>query len=142
MKKSKKSILVICTGMLLLSGCSLQDNTVDKNTVKEVITSIYTPASLDAFNKSRDEYVKRGIITQDEANTLFHSSGQELTDDDLARTLKINRVIKSNKDQNSMLKDIYKVDASVKYKGKTVNFIVTLSVNDDGAIDGHNYQEY
>ena len=137
-----KLALIFTLMLVMMTGCNVKSNKIDKDTVKEIITSIYTPKSLDAFNNSKDDYVKRGLITSEEADSLFHSNGQELTQDDLDRKVQITRIIKSDKDMNSMLQDVYKVTGSITYKGKSTNFRITFSVNDAGAIDGHSYSEY
>lgn len=143
MTMQKIKIALIFTLMLLvMTGCNVRSNKVDKDTVKEIITSIYTPKSLEKFNESKEDYVKRGLITAEEAESLFHSNGQELTQDDLDRKIQIDRIIKSDKDMNSMLQDVYKITGSITYKGKSTNFKITLSVDDAGAIDGHSYSEY
>lgn len=143
MTMQKIKIAFIFTLMLLvMTGCNVRSNKVDKDTVKEILTSIYTPESLEKFNEYKEDYVKRGLITAEEAESLFHSNGQELTQDDLDRKIQIDRIIKSDKDMNSMLQDVYKITGSITYKGKSTNFKITFSVNDDGAIDGHSYSEY
>lgn len=143
MTMQKIKIAFIFTLMLLvMTGCNVRSNKVDKDTVKEILTSIYTPESLEKFNEYKEDYVKRGLITAEEAESLFHSNGQELTQDDLDRKIQIDRIIKSDKDMNSMLQDVYKITGSITYKGKSTNFKITFSVNDAGAIDGHSYSEY
>ena len=66
---------------------------VNKRTVKKIMYDMYTPKSMEYFNSRARYYVKKRVLTQDEASQLFISTREkELTEDDKERKLDIESV--------------------------------------------------
>lgn len=111
---------------------------VNKRTVRKIMYDMYTPKSMEYFNSRARYYVKKHVLTQDEASQLFISTREkELTEDDKERKLDIESVTESKASDNTTGDTMYRVKASLRYKGKTTRFEIIFSVDKSGAIYKH-----
>lgn len=109
---------------------------VNSETVSNILKDIYTPKNVEYYKDRRKYYMDNNIITDNEANILFKTI-DTLSKDDLERKIDIIKVDHSSPKNNSYGDDLYKVNFSVVYMGKTSNLEVMFFVNKDGSIYNH-----
>lgn len=113
---------------------------VNSETVSNILKDIYTPKNVEYYKDRRKYYMDNNIITDNEANILFKTI-DTLSKDDLERKIDIIKVDHSSPKNNSYGDDLYKVNFSVVYMGKTSNLEVMFFVNKDGSIYNHEVTE-
>ena len=113
---------------------------VNSEVVSNILKDIYTPKNVEYYKDRRKYYIDNNIITDNEANILFKTV-DTLSKDDLDRKIDITKVDHSSPKNNSYGDDLYKVNFSVVYMGKTSNLEVMFFVNKDGSIYNHEVTE-
>lgn len=125
-------ILFIVLISIMLSGCKKEDQGISKSTVEDILRSVYTPKSMEEFNKAKEKY-SGTILTEEVANGLYKSNSDELTEKDLARTIDI-RVDYSDLKNNSIKDDIYRATINLHYDGNSTKAEIVFFVNSEGLI--------
>lgn len=125
-------ILFIVLISIMLSGCKKEDPSISKSTVEDILRSVYTPKSMEEFNKAKEKY-SGTILTEEVANELYKSNSDELTEKDLARTIDI-RVDYSDLKNNSIKDDIYRATINLHYDGNSTKAEIVFFVNSEGLI--------
>lgn len=125
-------ILFIVLISIMLSGCKKEDQGISKSTVEDILRSVYTPKSMEEFNKAKEKY-SGTILTEEVANDLYKSNSDELTEKDLARTIDI-RVDYSDLKNNSIKDDIYRATINLHYDGNNTKAEIVFFVNSEGLI--------
>lgn len=113
---------------------------VNSEVVSNILKDIYTPKNVEYYKDRRKYYIDNNIVTDNEANILFKTV-DTLSKDDLDRKIDITKVDHSSPKNNSYGDDLYKVNFSVVYMGKTSNLEVMFFVNKDGSIYNHEVTE-
>lgn len=133
-------ILIIICVFAVRNMVKPTETGVDSETVSNILKDIYTPKNVDYYKDRRKYYIDNNIITDNEANILFKTV-DTLSKDDLDRKIDITKVDHSSPKNNSYGDDLYKVNFSVVYMGKTSNLEVMFFVNKDGSIYNHKVTE-
>lgn len=133
-----KYIIIPIISLLLMTSCIKEKPKLGRDTVGNMLKSIYYPESVEKFNKSKQYYLDNGLVTESEANSLFSlASGKEkLTQKDLERKLYIHTITHSSSNNNSDNKEIYKADYTISYDG-TNSHIILLLVAQNNKIVSH-----
>ena len=135
------SIIMIIICALAVRNMVKPSATGDNSeTVSNILKDIYTPKNVEYYKDRRKYYMDNNIITDNEANILFKTI-DTLSKDDLERKIDIIKVDHSSPKNNSYGDDLYKVNFSVVYMGKTSNLEVMFFVNKDGSIYNHEVTE-
>ena len=71
--------------MVLASVCGCEQLDVCSK-LEEYVCMAYAPTSAEAFNAAKEEAVELGILTQADADQLFKTYGEVLTENDLNKT--------------------------------------------------------
>ena len=133
-----KIIMVIAMIVIFSMGACGVNKNVNKDIVRNILYDVYTPKSMEEFNKSRDKYIDMGAMSVDEANALFVTNGaKELDEKDLARKLDITSIMYSPAKDNTVGTDLYKCDCTLTYDGKNTNFEILFTCNTSGVITRH-----
>lgn len=137
--KHTKYILPLLTVVALVSGCNTigkQEQRVDD--LKQVLKDVYTPKSMDEFKEHKQQWIDKGVLTENEAEALFQSATDELTEADKGRTLTINKAKYTIKDWNSSELETYVYDCTLKYADTNTNFIVQFMTDSEtGKVNSH-----
>ena len=88
------------------------------------------------MNERKEYYVKSGLISQEESDKLFMSTGG-LSKEDLDRKVSVRKVSRSFPKENSLYASLYKVNYDVRYSGEVMSFQIVLFVNKDGCVYKH-----
>lgn len=133
-------ILIIICAFAVRNMVKPTETGVNSEVVSNVLKDIYTPKNVEYYKDRRKYYIDNNIITDNEANILFKTV-DTLSKDDLDRKIDITKVDHSSPKNNSYGDDLYKVNFSVVYMGKTSNLEVMFFVNKDGSIYNHEVTE-
>lgn len=125
-------ILLAVAGVVFWQSTKEEPIKVSKQTVEDIVRSIYTPKSMADFNAAKKKY-EDTIMTKDVADRLYKTTATELTEADLKRTVTM-RVDYSNLKDNSIKDDIYRVTMQLDYDKKTTKAELVFFVNTDGQI--------
>lgn len=138
--ESKWFILGCSIIMIIICALAVRNMVKPSETVSNILKDIYTPKNVEYYKDRRKYYMDNNIITDNEANILFKTV-DTLSKDDLDRKIDIIKVDHSSPKNNSYGDDLYKVNFSVVYMGKTSNLEVMFFVNKDGSIYNHEVTE-
>ena len=107
---------IIILGLVLLKP-SIKPS-LNEERILNILSDIYSPKSLEYMAERKEYYVKSGIISQEESDKLFVSTG-------------------SLTKENSLSDSLYKVNYDVRYSGEVTSFQIVLFVNKDGCVYKH-----
>ena len=133
-------IMIIFCVIAVRNMVKSNETGVNSETVSNILKDIYTQKNVEYYKNRRKYYIDNNIITNNEANILFKTI-DTLSKDDLERKIDIIKVDHSSPKNNSYGDDLYKVNFSVVYMGKTSNLEVMFFVNKDGSIYNHEVTE-
>lgn len=126
-------VIVVTIAVMVVHNYSKSEPLkVSKETVEDIVKSIYTPKSMKEFNEAKQKY-EGTIMTKEVADELYHTTATELTEADLKRTVSM-RVDYSSLQDNSIKDDLYRVTMQLNYSGKTTKAELVFFVNNEGQI--------
>lgn len=125
---------IVILGLVLLKP-SIKPS-LNEERILNILSDIYSPKSLEYMAERKEYYVKSGIISQEESDKLFVSTGS-LTKEDLDRKVSIRKISRSLPKENSLSNSLYKVNYDVRYSGEVTSFQIVLFVNKDGCVYKH-----
>ena len=122
-------VFIVILGLVLLKP-SIKPS-LNEERILNILSDIYSPKSLEYMAERKEYYVKSGIISQEESDKLFVSTGS-LTKEDLDSKVSVRKISRSSPKDHSLSDSLYKVNYDVRYSGEVTSFQIVLFVNTDG----------